>query len=87
VSLSAKILGSVVGEWIENISLVLNEKQILILKVHNKSVHIRLQFAPNESTVSVVSPKGRHKRFIPHLPLATPEADPEKIIKKGKSSQ
>jgi hypothetical protein len=26
-------------------------------------------------------------RSTPHLPLATPETDPEKIIKKGKSSQ
>ena len=26
-------------------------------------------------------------RYTPHLPLATPEADPEKIIKKGKDSQ
>jgi hypothetical protein len=26
-------------------------------------------------------------RSTPHLPLATPEADPKKIIKKGKSSQ
>jgi hypothetical protein len=34
-----------------------------------------------------VAPKGRHTRSTPHLPLATPEADPEKIIKKGKSSQ
>jgi hypothetical protein len=34
-----------------------------------------------------VAPKGRHTRSTPHLPLATPEADPEKIIKKGKASQ
>jgi hypothetical protein len=26
-------------------------------------------------------------RSTPHLPLATPEVDPEKIIKKGKYSQ
>jgi hypothetical protein len=26
-------------------------------------------------------------RYTPHLPMATPEADPEKIIKKGKASQ
>jgi hypothetical protein len=26
-------------------------------------------------------------RSTPHLPLETPEADPEKIIKKGKASQ
>jgi len=34
-----------------------------------------------------VAPKGRHKRYNPHLPLETHEVDPEKIIKKGKSSQ
>jgi hypothetical protein len=26
-------------------------------------------------------------RYTPHLPLATPKDDPEKIIKKGKASQ
>jgi hypothetical protein len=46
-----------------------------------------LQLAPGDSIVSVVAPKGRHTRSTPQLPLATPEADPEKIIKKGKSSQ
>jgi hypothetical protein len=34
-----------------------------------------------------VALKGRHTRYTPHLPLATPEADLENIIKKGKSSQ
>jgi hypothetical protein len=34
-----------------------------------------------------VAPKGRHTRSTPHLPLATPKADLEKIIKKGKYSQ
>jgi hypothetical protein len=34
-----------------------------------------------------MAPKGRQIRSTPHLPLATPEADPEKIIKKGKASQ
>jgi hypothetical protein len=34
-----------------------------------------------------VAPKGRHTRSTPHLPLVAPEADPEKIIKKGKASQ
>jgi hypothetical protein len=34
-----------------------------------------------------VAPKGRHTRSTPQLPLASPEADPEKIIKKGKASQ
>jgi hypothetical protein len=43
--------------------------------------------APGDSTVSVVAPKGRHTRSTPHLPLTTPEADPKKIIKKGKASQ
>jgi hypothetical protein len=46
-----------------------------------------LQLAPGDSTVSVVAPKGRHTRSTPQLPLATPEADPEKIIRKGKTSQ
>jgi hypothetical protein len=46
-----------------------------------------LQLAPGDSIVSVVAPKGRHTRSTPHLPLETPEADPEKIIKKGKASQ
>jgi hypothetical protein len=45
------------------------------------------QLAPGDSTVSVVAPKGRHTRSTPHLPLETPEADPENIIKKGKTSQ
>jgi hypothetical protein len=31
--------------------------------------------------------KGRHMRYHPQLPLATPEADPEKIIRKGKTPQ
>jgi hypothetical protein len=34
-----------------------------------------------------VAPKGRHTRSTPQLPLATPEADPENIIRKGKTSQ
>jgi hypothetical protein len=34
-----------------------------------------------------VAPKGRHTRSTPQLPLVTPEADPEKIIKKGNTSQ
>jgi hypothetical protein len=50
-----------------------------------------LQLAPGlhcfDSTVSVVAPKGRHTRSTPQLPLATPEADPERIIKKGNLSQ
>jgi hypothetical protein len=46
-----------------------------------------LQLAPGDSTVSVVALKGRHTRSTPQLPLATPEADPKKIIKKGKTSQ
>jgi hypothetical protein len=31
--------------------------------------------------------KGRHVRYHPQLPLAMPEADPEKIIRKGKTHQ
>jgi hypothetical protein len=34
-----------------------------------------------------VAPKGRHTRSTPQLPLTTPEADPERIIKNGKTSQ
>jgi hypothetical protein len=37
------------------------------------------------SIVSVVASRGRHTRSTPQLPLATPEADPEKIIRKGKA--
>ena len=29
--------------------------------------------------------KGRHTRSTPQLPLATPEADLEKIVRKGKA--
>jgi hypothetical protein len=47
----------------------------------------RLQTAPGDSIVSALEPKGRHTRPNPQLPLVPPEADPEKIIKKGKSSQ
>jgi hypothetical protein len=32
-----------------------------------------------------VASKGRHTRSTPQLPLATPEADPEKIVRKGKA--
>ena len=45
-----------------------------------------MQLAPGDSTVSVVAPKSRHTRSTPHFPLATPEADPENIMKKEKSS-
>jgi hypothetical protein len=34
-----------------------------------------------------VASKGRHTRSTPQLPLATPEADPEKITRKGKALQ
>jgi hypothetical protein len=46
-----------------------------------------LQLAPGDSIVSVVAPKSRHTRSTPQLPLATPEADPENIIRKGKTPQ
>jgi hypothetical protein len=46
-----------------------------------------LQLALGESTVSVVALKGRHMSSNPQLPLVTPEADPEKIIRKGKTPQ
>jgi hypothetical protein len=32
-----------------------------------------------------VASRGRHTRSTPQLPLATPEADPEKIVRKGKA--
>jgi hypothetical protein len=32
-------------------------------------------------------PKGRHTRSNPQLPLVSPVADPEKIIKNGKDSK
>jgi hypothetical protein len=37
--------------------------------------------------VSVLAPKGRHTRSTSLLPLATSEADPEEIIRKGKTAQ
>jgi hypothetical protein len=46
-----------------------------------------LHLAPGDSTISVVATKGRHARSTPEIPLETPEVDPEKIIKKGKTSQ
>jgi hypothetical protein len=46
-----------------------------------------MQFAPGDFAISGVAPKGKHMRSTPHIPLATLEADPEKIIKKGKNSQ
>jgi hypothetical protein len=46
-----------------------------------------LHLAPGDSIVSALAPKGRHTRSNPQLPLVPPEADPEKIIKKGKASQ
>jgi hypothetical protein len=46
-----------------------------------------LQLAPGDSTISVLAPKGRHMRSIPQLPLVTPEADLEKIIRKRKIPQ
>jgi hypothetical protein len=38
VTLSVNILGVITGELIEDISLGLNNKGIMILKVHHKSV-------------------------------------------------
>jgi hypothetical protein len=32
-----------------------------------------------------VASRGRHTRYTPQLPLETPEANPEKIIRKGKA--
>jgi hypothetical protein len=32
-----------------------------------------------------VASRGRHTRSTPQLPLATPEVDPEKIVRKGKA--
>jgi hypothetical protein len=46
-----------------------------------------LKLAPGNSIVSVVVLIGRHTRSTPQLPLVTPEADPKKIIRKGKTPQ
>jgi len=35
----------------------------------------------------IVAFRGRHTRSHPQLPLATPEADPEVVLKKGKASE
>jgi len=59
----------------------------MILKVHQKSVTRRLRPAPGDSTVSFVAPKSIHTRSTPQLPLTTPEAESENIIKKGNTSQ
>jgi hypothetical protein len=40
-----------------------------------------------DSTVSLLDPKDRHTRSTSLLPLATSEANPEKIIRKGKTTQ
>jgi hypothetical protein len=45
-----------------------------------------LHLAPDDSIDSSLAPKGRHTRSNPQLPLVPLEADPEKIIKKGKDS-
>jgi hypothetical protein len=45
-----------------------------------------LHLAPDDSIDSSLVPKGRHMRSNPQLPLVPLEADPEKIIKKGKAS-
>jgi hypothetical protein len=45
-----------------------------------------LKISPGDSVVSSLAPKGRHMRSNPQLPLVPSEADPEKIIKKGKAS-
>jgi hypothetical protein len=46
-----------------------------------------LQLAPGDSILSFVAPKSKHTRSTPQIPLATPETDPNKLIKKGKASQ
>jgi hypothetical protein len=65
----------------------LNDKEIMILKVHQKLVTRRLQLAPGDSIVSVVATKSRHTSYTPQIPLSIPKVDPENIIKKGKTSQ
>jgi hypothetical protein len=57
------------------------------MKVHQKSVPLRLQLAPGDSIVSVVASKRRHARYTPQVPLAMPEVDLEKIVKKGNLSR
>ena len=34
-----------------------------------------------------MSPKGRHTSYTLQIPLATPESNPKKIMKKGNASQ
>ena len=46
-----------------------------------------MQLSHSDSIVSVLDPKGRHTRSTSLLPLATSEADPEEIIRKGKTAQ
>ena len=47
---------------------------------------LKIHLAPSDSIDSTLAPKGRHTRSNPQLPLVPPEADPEKIINKGKAS-
>jgi hypothetical protein len=35
----------------------------------------------------IVAFRGRHMRSHPQLPLATPEIDPEVVLRKGKASE
>jgi hypothetical protein len=35
----------------------------------------------------IVAFRGRHTRSHPQLPLATPETDPEVVLRKGKASE
>ena len=46
-----------------------------------------MYLAPSDSIDSSLAPKGIHTRSNPQLPLVPPEADLEKIIKKGKDSK
>ena len=46
-----------------------------------------MQIAPGDSIVLVVASKGRHTRSTPQFPLATPKAEPEKIIRKINTPQ
>jgi hypothetical protein len=60
----------------------------MILKVHQISIPLKIAYVgPGDSTILVVSSRGRHMRSTPQLPLDTPEVDPKGIIKKGNLSQ
>jgi hypothetical protein len=48
---------------------------------------LKIHLAPSDSIDSALVPKGRHTRSNPQLPLVSPVADPEKIMKNKKYSK